>query len=233
MIPKGTAAKITATGTDATVVRVSALDGADLGWTKKANLTAAADGTFIVNTTQATKRVETIGYGATSSSIPIGTLVIVEEVSPDSDPVGAYVRVAKTKQDGDKRVKGDELGWTATTNLVNGWTENIHSATSTWEGGAFTGQIDVVDIVDEGGDTERASEAGMSRSGSSSRLRPPQATTSRSRAGSAPTRNSVPSARSIWRAPATRRPRPAGAITRTGSPSTSTPRVSTPPCTHG
>jgi D-alanyl-D-alanine carboxypeptidase len=162
VIPKGTAAKITATGTDATVVRVSALDGADLGWTKKANLTAAADGTFIINTTHATKRVETIGYGAISSSIPIGTLVIIEEFSSDSDPVGAYVRVATTKQDGDKRVKGNELGWTATTNLVNGWTENIHSATSTWEGGAFTGQIDVVDIVDEGGDTERASEAGMS-----------------------------------------------------------------------
>ena len=88
--------------------------------------------------------------------------MIVEEVSTDSDPLGAYVRVAKTKQDGGKRVKGDELGWTAAANLVDGWTEDIHSATSTWEGGAFTGQIDVVDIVDEGGDTERASEAGMS-----------------------------------------------------------------------
>ena len=50
---------------------------------------------------------------ATRATIPIGTLVIVEEVSSDSDPKGAYVRVAKTKQDGGKRVKGDELGWTA------------------------------------------------------------------------------------------------------------------------
>lgn len=162
VIPRGTKVKVTATGSDATVVRVSTLDGTDLGWTKKANLTAAKDGAFTVTTTQATKRVETIGYSPTSATIPIGTLVIVEEVSPDSDPLGAYVRVAKTTQDGGRRVKGDELGWTAAANLVDGWTEDIHSATSTWEGGAFTGQIDVVDIVDEGGDTERASEAGMS-----------------------------------------------------------------------
>ncbi|HEY5979814.1 MAG TPA: M15 family metallopeptidase [Microlunatus sp.] len=162
VIPKGTAVKITGTGQDATVVRLSALDGTDLGWTRKANLTAAADATFTVNTAKATRRVETIGYSPTSASIPLGTLVIIEEVSSDSVPKGAYVRVAKTKQDGGKRVKGDELGWTAASNLVDGWTEDIHSATSTWEGGAFTGQIDVVDIVDEGGDTERASEAGMS-----------------------------------------------------------------------
>ena len=162
VIPKGTVTKITATGSDATVVRLSSLDGTDLGWTKKANLTAGSDGTLTVNTRQATKRVETIGYSPTKTTIPIGTLVIVEDVSSDSDPKGAYVRVAKTKQDGGKRVKGDELGWTAATNLVDGWTEDIHSATSTWAGGAFTGQIDVVEIVDEGGDTERASEAGMS-----------------------------------------------------------------------
>ncbi|HEY5848653.1 MAG TPA: hypothetical protein VIT42_17860, partial [Microlunatus sp.] len=128
VIPKGTVVRVTGTGSEATVVRVSALDGTDLGWTKKANLTAAADGTFKVNTAQATRRVETIGYAATRATIPIGTLVVVVEVSSDSDPKGAYLRVAKTKQDGGKRVKGDELGWT----------EDIHSATSTWEGGAFT-----------------------------------------------------------------------------------------------
>ena len=48
------------------MVRVATMDGTDLGWTKKANLETAADGTIIVNTTQATKRVETTGYGATS-----------------------------------------------------------------------------------------------------------------------------------------------------------------------
>lgn len=162
VIPRGTKVKVTATGSDATVVRVSTLDGTDLGWTKRGNLTAAADETFTVTTTRATKRVETIGYSPTSATIPIGTLVIVEEVSDDSDPRGAYVRVAGTTQVGGRRVKGGELGWTAAANLVDGWTEDIHSATATWEGGAFTGQIDVVDIVDEGGDTERASEAGMS-----------------------------------------------------------------------
>jgi hypothetical protein len=162
VIPKGTVVKVTGTGSDATVVRVSTVDGTDLGWTKKANLTAAADGTFAVTTAQATKRVETVGYSPTGATIPIGTLVIVEAISTDSDPKGAYVRVARSALDGGRRVKGAELGWTAAANLVDGWTEDIHSATSTWEGGAFTGQIDVVDIVDEGGDTERASEAGMS-----------------------------------------------------------------------
>ncbi len=44
-------------------------------------------------------------------------------------------------------------------NLVDGWTEDIYSATSTWDGGKFTGQIEVVNIVDEGGDTEAASAA--------------------------------------------------------------------------
>ena len=161
-IPKGTIVKTTATGSDPTIVRVAALDGTELGWTKKANLTAAADGTFKVNTGQATVRVETVGYSPTKTNIPIGTLVIVEEVSTDSVPKGAYVRVAKTKEDGGKRVKGDELGWTSASNLVDGWTKDIYSATATWSGGAFTGQIDVVDIVDEGGDTERASESGMS-----------------------------------------------------------------------
>jgi hypothetical protein len=161
-IPKGTLVTITGTGSDPTVVRVASLDGTDLGWTKKANLTATTDATFTINNSQATKRVETVGYSPTSATIPIGTLVIIEEISSDTDPKGAYVRVAKTKQDGGNRVKGDELGWTAASNLVDGWTEDIYSATSTWEGGAFTGQIDVVDIVDEGGDTERVSEAGLS-----------------------------------------------------------------------
>jgi hypothetical protein len=161
-IPKATIVTVTATGADPTVVRVAALDGTDLGWTKRSNLTAATDATFSVNSTQATKRVETVGYSPTSATIPIGTLVIVEEVSQDSVPKGAFVRVAKTKEVGGKRVRGDELGWTSASNLVDGWTEDIFSATATWSGGAYTGQIDVVDIVDEGGDTERASESGMS-----------------------------------------------------------------------
>lgn len=161
-IPMGTVVNVTGTGSDPTIVRVASMDGTDLGWTKKANLTTAADGTIRVNTTQATRRVETIGYSPTSTTIPIGTLVIVEEVSQDSVPKGAYVRVAKVKQEGGQRVQGDELGWTAASNLVDGWTEDIYSATSTWEAGAFTGQIDVVDIVDEGGDTERVAEAGLS-----------------------------------------------------------------------
>jgi hypothetical protein len=159
VIPKGTVVTIAATGSDATIVRVCALDGTDLGWTKKANLTAGPDGGHTVNNTQATRRVETVGYSSTRATIPIGTLVIVEEASQDSTPKSAYVRVANTKVDGGKRVKGDEVGWTSASNLVDGWTEDIHSATSTWDGGKFTGQIDVVDIVDEGGDTEQASEA--------------------------------------------------------------------------
>ena len=44
--------------------------------------------------------------------------MIIEEVSPDTVPVGLYVRVAKAKHDGDNRVKGDAFGWTATSNLV-------------------------------------------------------------------------------------------------------------------
>jgi hypothetical protein len=160
-IPRGTIVKITATGSDVTIVRVSTVDGTDLGWTKKSNLTPAAEGTFRVADANATKRVEATGYSATSATIPIGTLVIVEELSQDSDPKGAFARVAKAAEAGGRRIKGDELGWTSVANLVDGWTEDIYSATATWSGGRFTGQIDVVDIVDEGGDTERASEAGL------------------------------------------------------------------------
>jgi hypothetical protein len=154
IIPKGTVVKIAATGSDATTVRLAGIDDVDLGWTRKSNLAATAGGLLQVKDAHAVRRVETTSYSPTKKSIPIGTLVIVEE----SDPTGAYGRVAGVKEDAGKQVKGDEIGWTAASNLVNGWTRDIHAATATWEKGAFTGQIDVVDIVDEGGDTEQVAD---------------------------------------------------------------------------
>jgi hypothetical protein len=151
VIPKGTVVKVTATSSDGTTVRLAGTDDVDLGWTRRSNLQALPGDLFQVKDKQATRRVETTGYSPTKKQIPIGTLVVVEE----GEPTWTYVRVAGVKEDAGKQVKGDEIGWTAVSNLVNGWTKDIYSATATWEKGAFTGQIDVVDIVDEGGDTER------------------------------------------------------------------------------
>ena len=154
VIPKGTVVKVTATSADGTTVRLAGTDDVDLGWTRKGNLSSLPGDLFQVKNKSATRRVETTGYSPTKKKIPIGTLVIVEE----GEPTWTYARVSGVKDDAGKQVKGDELGWTATANLVRGWTKDIYSATATWEKGAFTGQIDVVDIVDEGGDTEQVAE---------------------------------------------------------------------------
>jgi len=158
VIPEGTVVKISATAADGITVRLAGLDDVDLGWTRKGNIAATAGGQFQVKDAKAVRRVETTSYGPTKTTIAIGALVVVEE----TDPTGAYVRVAGVKDDAGKKTKGDEIGWTTAANLVNGWTADIHAATATWEKGAFTGQIDVVDIVDEGGDTEQIADQTLS-----------------------------------------------------------------------
>ena len=233
-IPKGTIVKTTATGSDPTIVRVSALDGTDLGWTKKANLTAAADGTFKVNTGQATKRVETIGYSPTNTH------------HPDRHPRDRRGGLAGQRPEGRVRPRGEDQGgrreagqgrraWVdSASNLVDGWTE-----------GHLQRDGDVERRRVHRADRRRRHRRRGRRHRARVRGRhvavPAPAAGGRRRWPRPADRERLPHLRgaegalraSTRPAPATRPPRPEAATTRTASPSTSTPRASTPPSTSG
>lgn len=155
VIPKGTAVLVADTSTDGKYVRVTALDGKTLGWTAASNLGPGSDAgqpeAKTVTDKSARLRMETALYAVENKKIPQGSYVIVKEESQDTNPPGQYVKVASVKKDAGKYVEDQLLGWTAAANLVDNWTADIKGAHAMWEGGKFSGQADLIDIVGEEG----------------------------------------------------------------------------------
>lgn len=85
-------------------------------------------------------------------TIAPGEYIIVKEKSSDTDPPGLYVKVAFVKEVGGKMVEDTSKGqvWTHRNNLAEGWADfkGPHAA---WERGKYTGQVDLVNIVNHRG----------------------------------------------------------------------------------
>lgn len=97
------------------------------------------------------------------TTIPVGTYVVVTKRSSGTDPPGRFVRVSRGElRDGKPRAV-ERIGWTAVSNLTEGWspvftTEAWIDETgpnACWNRGNFVGAKILVDIVGTGGQMEQ------------------------------------------------------------------------------
>jgi hypothetical protein len=103
------------------------------------------------------------GFASANRSIPAGTFVLVLEESAGTNPPGRFVRVCGGSIEDGSFVQGDEIGWTAASNLSDGCAEFYAGAAwadqrgpnACWEHGACIGQKLLVNIVGTGGEMEQ------------------------------------------------------------------------------
>lgn len=96
-------------------------------------------------------------FKATNSTIPAGTFVLVLEES------GRFVRVCGGSVAGEDFVRGEEIGWTAASNLSDGCAEFYASGAwadqrgpnACWDHGNYIGQKVLANIVGTGGEMEQ------------------------------------------------------------------------------
>jgi hypothetical protein len=186
IIPKRTQVTVSDVRTDAKknvyvhAHPVGAADGTPSGWTIVTNL----EGTFINETTglapaqwdllpagtnktvtdaRALVRGPGPTYAPAGGTIPKGTYVVVLEASEDTEPKGKYVRVVRGTVAGGALERGEELGWTAASNLSEGcaafynspaWSDQ-QGPNACWDHGKFVGQKLLVNIVGTGGEMEQ------------------------------------------------------------------------------
>jgi hypothetical protein len=102
-------------------------------------------------------------YASRGKTIPAGTFVSVLEASKDTKPPGKFVRVCMGTVEGDGFKQGEEVGWTAASNLSEGCSDAYGSAewadqqgpNACWRSGKFIGQKLLVNIVGTGGELEQ------------------------------------------------------------------------------
>ena len=118
---------------------------------------------FTVTDKKATIREGKPSFASKGSAIPAGTLVVVTESSKDTSPPGRFVKVSRGKVVDGEIVIEDEIGWTAASNLTEGWSEVFGTSSWTdetgpnaaWEKGAFIGAKVLVNIAGTGGEMEQ------------------------------------------------------------------------------
>ncbi len=147
--------------------------GAPFGWTKASNLVGGMinelvglaptpwaveprGDNYTVTDAKALLRGGPPGFASTSTTVPIGTFVVVTDRSPD----GKFARVnrAGVGADGAPQVEA-ELGWTACANLTDGCSTvfatdgwgDPKGEFSAWERGRCIGPKVLLDIVGTGG----------------------------------------------------------------------------------
>lgn len=182
IIPKRTEVTVSDVRTDARknvyvfANPADAAPGTPFGWTKADNL----EGAFMnetcglapsrwalhplganktVTDSQALVREGAPGFKSTGKTIPAGTFVSVLETSPD----GRFVRVCAGTIEAEAFKRGDELGWTAASNLSDGCAEFYTSAAwqdqkgpnACWRLGRFIGQKVLINIVGTGAEMEQ------------------------------------------------------------------------------
>lgn len=150
------------------------------GWTKAANLAdgminetlglAPSDWTlppqgnnYTVIDPQAKLRGGSPGFAATGKIVPVGTLVIVTRRAQVVAPPATYFRISRgTVADGQIKTLED-LGWTVSNNLIEGWA-NFFSApawadeqglNACWDDGRFIGAKILVNLVGVGSQMEQ------------------------------------------------------------------------------
>lgn len=161
LIPNGTEITISAS-------KVVSGDGYILakgfGWTSRANVEGKmANETFGVekaNYDSLNEKHKTVGSSNAmirkqgpkyeeikGEKIAQGSYVVIKEESQDTDPKGKFVKVSSVvKNSNGTFVEGGTLGWTAKSNLVDGWAD-FKSYNAEWERGSYIGQTDVVNIA--------------------------------------------------------------------------------------
>ena len=176
ILPKRTHVVVTdvrSTQDKATYVLARPIDGSSglpEGWTKATNL----DGGFLnercgsiapqwalpprgrnktVCDRQALIRSGAPGFEPTGGSIPEGSFVGVLETSSN----GKFVKICFAEIDGGAMTLGEEIGWTASSNLVDGCSD-LRAPTACWRHGKFIGHKALVDIVGTGGEMEQITE---------------------------------------------------------------------------
>jgi D-alanyl-D-alanine carboxypeptidase len=154
------------------------------GWTRASNLkdqfvneiTGSSPGTWILfpqgnNMTvvdkNAINREGPPAFASTGGKIARGTFVVV--VDSQTVPQGKFSKVSHGRLDGDQMIAEDEIGWTKTLNLADGWSAEYagdsfadqQGPNAAWRGGEFIGQKVLVDIVGTGGQQENVTLAGL------------------------------------------------------------------------
>lgn len=102
-------------------------------------------------------------YASRQKTIPAGSFVFVLEASKDTKPAGKYVRVCGGTIENGSFTQGDEIGWTAASNLSEGCSDvygsaewaNTQGPNACWRFGKFIGQKLLVNIVGMGGELEQ------------------------------------------------------------------------------
>jgi hypothetical protein len=98
-------------------------------------------------------------FAANGNTLPVGTYVVVTGKSED----GKFVNISRAKISNEKIAAEEDLGWTATANLMDGcstvfsspaWAD-IKGSHACWERGRCTGQKILVNIVGTGGEMEQ------------------------------------------------------------------------------
>ena len=97
-------------------------------------------------------------FKSTGEVIPVGTYVDITHRSRQTDPEGQYVKVSLATIEDGKLVQGDSLGWTASSNLVEGCSKVFSSdiwsdpqnPNAAWRSKKFIGSKILVGIVGTG-----------------------------------------------------------------------------------
>lgn len=167
LIPKGTWVIITEESDDGKFVNCNSELGDSFGWTSKGNLDMnkadpAHPDAKEVKDPDARLRKKEVNYASTGKKAPQGSYVIVKEESQNTDPKGLYLKIASVKKENDVYLEDAELGWTSASNLAGGWAD-YKSDNAEWEGGAYVGQTNLVEIVGTGQETEVIGQAGADK----------------------------------------------------------------------
>jgi hypothetical protein len=93
-------------------------------------------------------------YRTTGNKIQQGAYVFVLDRSDDTDPPGKYVRVRDYVYRDGRFQAGEILGWTAASNLREGWAD-IFGPNAAWEQGQYLSQVSLVNIAGTKGELEQ------------------------------------------------------------------------------
>lgn len=102
-------------------------------------------------------------FRSRGTTIEVGTYVVVTARSSATEPPGRFVRVSRGELRDRKLRAVERIGWTAVSNLTEGWSPVFTTDAWTsdsgpnagWSGGTFIGPKLLVDIVGTGGQMEQ------------------------------------------------------------------------------
>lgn len=182
LIPLNTRVKVIEVKTDASrnvfvhVVPINAPDFIPSGWTRPSNLAGnflneiigyvpdewdlePSGNNFTVVDKNALVRTSPPNFESIAETVPYGTYVEVTARSRQTSPEGKYVRIRHLSIKNGKGMAGSPIGWTASSNLVEGNSEvfrsvewqDIKGNNAAWKKGKFIGAKILVAIVGTGG----------------------------------------------------------------------------------